>query len=458
MGRGWLVLALVAAVPGTAAASIAPACTCLGHDLVPDGGTIPRNAKAWLLGANDDIELDHVRIHGAWSGGGTRFDVALAPGQRYTVSHFEQTATFTTTSAEDHTPPAAPKIGVVSIGLAPGDAPRHDILSLDVAGTFDTDTALVRIEIPDSYEPVTILTTPRNVRMCDVGWPLTLGERTVTVTAIDLAGNESPPVQIATTPLVATTDGPRPCESHVRCGIGGLAILAAGVVVAIGLVIAIFVIVALRRWRISIDATPISLLVAEHIARAVLRRELLVVMLSSAAAATLLGFEYDLTSMIPILVLGFSLIDALAARRALTRIEASGATAELYGKLLVVTANGRKAKLLASRRAISRASSVPQGTARSKKNRRCPPGEGHRRDPHRGRCGGQSAALARVEHESATVGNRQSRSSHSLSLVRTESSTRSQPALMSCSSSSSLALSLDRIWIASWRVSAFSSL
>ena len=228
----------------------------------------------------------------------------------------------------------------------------HSVERLEIEGaTFAPDTRYVRIRVLGQYDSgATADTTPGHLVLCDPPLWTQGGEpAAVTLTAIDDQGRAttSDPVTVI---VAIDRDHPR-----YPCALGDTVLYLLGMVVLVGLLIGALVVLVVRSMRKPRGAPePISLLVGEHIARIALVHQLVMVAVGVGGTVFALATDAPVLSLLPILVLGFGLIDAHVVRRALHRLEQPGATAELYDNALVVQDARGHTRVSVSRRTMRR--------------------------------------------------------------------------------------------------------
>jgi hypothetical protein len=146
-----------------------------------------------------------------------------------------------------------------------------------------------------------------------------------------------------------------------------MVVLPLAVIAGIGLLLGYAVVIGLRRFREPLDAPqPISLLVAEQVARSVLRYQLIAISLGVAGAITVSALDVQPLALIALVLIGPAMIDAVIASRVLRWIGKPGAIAAECASVILVHAGGRTARLGTSSRAIARAKrrGIPAGKAR----------------------------------------------------------------------------------------------
>lgn len=366
MRRSWLVLPLLltfaAGLFARDAHAIEPRrCACPQRIVLPSLGetNVPLNTKLWVL--------DHS---GAPGSGSTNLNVStvegVAPGTLLApnTEYAPEGTRFTTGSEPDTTPPAAPAEVSVSILAMSQPAEYMPIDSMMLYGIYDDDTALVRVDLFDGRRASTFYTTPSRLYVCAPGVSIAPGKIRVTVTALDLAGNASPPFTTEVTaevgtggPTITSDDcGERPRGAglrpeHFRCGNGSMALLLLIPVLAIGLLIGIVVVQLIRNARIR--RTPpveVGLLVAEAVVRMMLRGHLVASALGSVAIGVSLAFGSDGLALALAVIPFMGLSHALSCKLALRRLEHQGASAERRDTWLIVSDVSGKTRIRANER------------------------------------------------------------------------------------------------------------
>jgi len=356
VARLWVALAMVVALAGTALAKYQPPdCSCIDHDVLPRPGAVdvPTNARLWIFGEGPTVGAapdQPIRTY------------PLEPHTHYDLSNGH--TSFTTGEGPDRTPPVEPGIGGVTIAVGEGR-----VQNIQVNGTFDADTAVVRIELAGTTDRLTFYTPANHVSLCDPRFAVTPGSYTVTITAIDLAGNESDPVTLtaATTPA----SGFMSCVSHEPRGTVFVGILVfAPLVLALG---AAFLLLRAARARSAARARasrePFALPATEYLARAV-RLHALFVLTCIAGSAAVATVDDDLMYLVmygsPILVvLIFQAISRFVdATRALGLLRYDGVTAELKYDQVEVAVGKQQVVVRASQSLVDRARhrGVPKAT------------------------------------------------------------------------------------------------
>lgn len=361
-----------------------PRCECdPGTTVLPADGAVdvPLNAKLWSLGyrfTSRVVVNDGTRdLYGVdpeplptTSRTITRYSLGdLASRHTYTISEpGSPSTTFTTSAAVDNQVPAAPVIRRLAVSAAlANDRDHEDTADLDLDAAFDPDVALVRITIATDTARASVITVPGGWRFLGkpaCGTWLRLHPYqlvTITLTAIDLAGNESAPV----TREVIATDGGKPLlepcgvSHHTKCGMGALGIMFFGMIVAIiGFVVLIGIIVRhftrVRSLGFAV-AQPVSGLVAERLARAVQVRAGLVATVALVGVPTFFVMVDSMLSILATVIACVALRSFFIARGILTMLDDRAAEAEALGHRLVVRVGEAESHLDLTEDKIARA-------------------------------------------------------------------------------------------------------
>jgi len=324
MARVAVVLIVLA---GTAHAKREPDCTCFEQITLPERGAInvPVDTKAWRIGPRVvDIEIIEL-------------PQLLVELHEYHSNYEGRPWSFRTGNYADSAAPAPPGIANASfvIGRAAGD--RANVESLLLSGRFDEDVVLLRVEATDHVGTQTFYVPP-NRRYCNPGLSVASDVK-LTIRAVDLAGNESRPVEVAPRVDVSRhVDADRCNRSpHVRCGMGIMVGYLLGVVGFFCLLLGVLFVTAIRRSRVpSTPGEPLSLLVAEDVVRLVKRKRALTSAFAIAATAMLFSQGYTATAFVFSVVPIVQLTQLFLARALMTRIELAGAAAERRDKWLYI--------------------------------------------------------------------------------------------------------------------------
>jgi len=350
VARLWVALGVVVALAGTAVAKRSPPdCACAQHVVLPRPGAVdvPTNARLWTFGAGPAVITAPDQPIQSYT---------LEPFTHYNLSNGQ--TSFTTGSGPDTAAPVEPGIGGVTIEVTPDGR----VETFELSGKFDADTAVVQIELAGNVNRLTIYTPVDRLSLCDPQFDLTPGEYTVTVTALDLAGNESIPATLraTTTPTRSYVHCVSPRDRRRSTGFVGVLVLAP-FGLALGTALLLLTAARARRAaRARASREPFALPATEHLARALRLHALFVLtcIAGSAAAATL---DDDLMYLVmfasPILVvLIFQAISRFVdATRALGLLRYDGVTAEVKYDQVEVAVGKRSVLVRASRSFVERA-------------------------------------------------------------------------------------------------------
>lgn len=357
------MLALLIALSASAAGS---PCDSPDGEVAPAAGAVvPRNAKIWITGRSDvapTIGGVAVAVGGYDENTGvTRFTPqTLDTGPKHIYAMYRDEV-ITVEDRFDLTPPAAPRDVVPRVTIEPGTE-RVDRFVLQAV--FDPETALVRITVEGGNHPAkTITTTPQHLDLCRTGFEAGAGDVAITVQALDVAGNASPPVTVHAVARIAMRA--EHSDDGYRCGLGPMMIfwakaLLALIAAVIGLVVAVH-----RRVGASKRSTAVSSLVAEALVRRARTIDGVMVVVAIATLVAARTYYGGLGNMAAIWVV-IRFRDYAVASRAIALIEQPLAAAELDHRNLIVSAAGKRAPVLLSRGLIRRAklAAVPAATVR----------------------------------------------------------------------------------------------
>jgi hypothetical protein len=333
---------------------------------LPGNGAVdvPTNARVWWLFRDTPP-----------SGGPLG---ALQPFTAYNLPWYH--INFVTGAGPDHEPPAQPNIGVFSIVVTGGSA--QDLMnvgSLHIAGGFSADTAVLRVRLTDGERVTTYYMPAREPLICEPGFRLHAGTIHAEITAIDLAGNESPPTTYDATSTIVTpfvSSCPRtelglPAQAHEPADrMASAAVYGPlGLDMVAGLVILI-VTVRRSRTRTSAIIEPIPITAAEQIARrirlgsAVAAISLVVTVAAIAPLDIRLAGALAICSPLLLAALWTALASWWAAVRML-RITEQDAAATVHHDVVEVVVADRRSSLRCSRRLIarSRQDALPRATS-----------------------------------------------------------------------------------------------
>ncbi len=373
MRQAWLALLVLMVAATDAHAVKARDCSCPERIVLPerslrDSTAVPTNAKIWIIGtagavhrptrvSPDDLLSVHV------------IDREL--GAHAHVRDDALGVDFVTLDQRDDTPPAAPSDVMISLVA---DDFGH-VTTLKLFGRFDADTALVRIDVHDSFGVVSYLTRPRLLHLCNPGFLVMGDSASIEVRALDLAGNESAPFA-TTTEIAHSTESTRTCSEHRmmatdydvftsrhRCG-------------QILVLYAFFYGLFLLCWAAFVAGraglakryppVPVSLLVAESVTTRQLRWYALWAAMQMVGVIGLAAADYEGIAIMLAPFAVATLVRLALAHRVRRLLERPGATAVRRGRWLVVASVDGGAKLLASNRKFVQAAraAIPKSIAR----------------------------------------------------------------------------------------------
>jgi hypothetical protein len=363
MGRLWLVLAFIAALAEIASADREQVCTCRRDVTLPRQGAtgVPTNARLWRFIGLGVVGTPSQRIQ----------VYELAPHTTYELTSPQ--LRFTTGDGPDDAPPAQPTVTGVTITVhGTNDIGGGPATLLHLAATFDADTAVVRIEIDDHASHTTLYTTPDDLSICDPGFSINDGFADVKVTAIDLAGNVSPPVTFPTHPIIDASSGASCVEDHHHShGTDYIAyFLLAPFVLALAYIIGLAITAHTRaNLRGRIEAAPLAITAAEALARGIRRRALIsIALLLGGSALTFHSAIVEVlmlyASPIVVIVILVELVRWIGAGLALRLASYDGATATVRRDEVRITVGGKHATLRAAPWRVERAKEhgVPRAT------------------------------------------------------------------------------------------------
>ena len=377
-----LVVGILIALVGVAHAD-RPAppdkCKPLAPLVLPaDGATVPLNTKVWQLGAKEGFydyrkwiagetkpitvqgePFDHNDEHPA-----LRFPLHdLEPSFIYHLEGSGPPLSFETSGEVDTTPPAPPLVRV-EINLEYQPLERMPVAQLLIRGQIGEGTALVQIVVEDRLSRQTVTTTPDHLNLCKPGLRLAPGMVSISVYALDLAGNRSEAYPQSVHVLDPTSIDP---QGHVRAGIGSMSLILFGPVLLAAILLAILLVLSLRHWRHQNgEGEAITPLVADHIARAVARRAASGSVAALAAFTSAWIFGHGLLVLLVGLIACVPLSSLVASRRVMRELDADRARAELRESVLIVRSPMGQARLATSTRLIdeARKNAVPKTVAR----------------------------------------------------------------------------------------------
>lgn len=198
------------------------------------------------------------------------------------------------------------------------------------------------------------------------------GDRTVEVSAVDRAGNASVPSMRSLEVQPGSSTQPACAQvHHWRCGTGdmGLLVLGMALVAFIGIpLVLVWLVRYFQRMRARQEAIaePISLLVAERVARAVQRRAGVLAAVGITGVPVLVGTDLGTLAIISTIVGCVGLRGFFVARAALRLIEPSGPSgpsgiaghevvAEALGPTVVVRGPAEEVRIDVTPRALAAA-------------------------------------------------------------------------------------------------------
>lgn len=310
---------------------------------------MPTNARFWTIPANGTTPTPDQPIQ----------SYELQPHTTYELN--AQQLSFTTGAGRDDTPPTEPGIGYVSITLA---RPTGDVASLAISGTFDQDTAVVRVRLVTANGWVTYYTTPDALHVCDAGIAVEAGPVHVEIVALDLAGNASSPATFDATATFDPAYEPFCGEAHhhVRCGTPLVALVYFAPFIGLVALVVLLLVVAIRsgRRRGHAEVEPLSLASATFLARAVrLRAHITLAAAAVAGGVASLNDGLLVLAFIASPVLVWLVIAALVrwaqASQFSRLLGYDGVTAEVHGDRVTIVVGGKVAFLRASPRLVERA-------------------------------------------------------------------------------------------------------
>jgi hypothetical protein len=364
MGRLWLALALLAALVATAAAK--PACTCRSEVILPRAGAtgVPTNARFWDIPASGITSTPDQRIQ--------VYELAAHTTYELSSPHLS----FTTGEGRDDTPPVDPRIDKVAITLGrTGAGGVHPVSVLQIAGTFSSDTAIVRVTLTAPSGTTVLYTTSDQLSICDLALSFAPGNVDVSIMAIDLAGNQSSPVTYNASAMVGDEDVV-PCDERQHHWQGSCVPfflfeeLGWWVLGTLAYITPLVIISSARtRRRHAITPEPIALPAVEALGRAI-RRTAILRFAAVGVAITIAMRDSDLRGYLWIASAAFATFVFVtaagwaAASNVLRLASFDGATATVRGDEVTVEVGGKNASMRtapwrvrrARRHAIPRAS------------------------------------------------------------------------------------------------------
>lgn len=325
------MLAALATLVGRADAKRLPECTCPAQIVLPQPGAsgLPSNAKLWTIDQTHTLSYEAIGTH--------RYVSTMQSESRVPTRDDD----LTLDGDADHEPPRAPRGVNVSITAA-YYGNETQIETLSAWGDFDPDTAIVEIRLWDDASEATLYTTPHRLYLCQLLIPIGATPLHVSVRAIDIAGNTSPPYETTTDPQF---DPERP-DPSTQCDGGyhrhhhghGFEILG---LIFLWLIFLVCWLVYLLGRRIGAKrgvAEDVPVLAAEEIIRRLLRWQIVWTAMLAFAIFGLYAADDDMAlvsvMLAPVGVVAFCrLIVVHYASRLLQRGEAS---AVRYGRWLCI--------------------------------------------------------------------------------------------------------------------------
>jgi hypothetical protein len=157
----------------------------------------------------------------------------------------------------DTTPPAKPQI--TEVALSADRKERYEMVAL--RGTFDADTATIRVTTAGNYS---IVTTPKDLRVCSETLYLREQEH-ISIVAYDAAGNASEPYETDVAVKVTKDESFKNAFSSLLYFLGAC-LASAGIFVVL-----IIVGVVRKKAPFSVAGEVVSPILAENVARLVTR-------------------------------------------------------------------------------------------------------------------------------------------------------------------------------------------
>ncbi|HEY5944918.1 MAG TPA: hypothetical protein VIV40_05475 [Kofleriaceae bacterium] len=358
-------------------------CQPAAPRVIPADGAqdVPLNARVWQLGSKEGVvsykhwtaeETPTIAVPGTLFDHNEDHPVAMYPLGELEPTHLYQltgqalSAQFMTGESTDTTPPAAPQIARVGIELEYQPLERMPVAVLRFAATVSADTVLLQITVGDRFGQQTFTTTPDRTNICFPGLRLAPGSVTFNIDAIDIAGNRSSRDGVLFSLIDVADPTTKNPQGHVS-DIAGMGLILFGPVLLAALLLGILLVVSLRHWRGQHgEGEAISPLVADHIARKVLRRASGGSVASVAAFTSALLLGNGLLAVLVALISCIPLSTMVAARRVMRELDNERARAELRETVLIVRSPCGQARLATSTRLIDQArrNAVPTSIAR----------------------------------------------------------------------------------------------
>ena len=348
----WLVVVACALPARDASAD----CHPFWHQVVPesDAWDVPINARVWDLGGRQGfVEYDGITVQSEVFATNEAFTVYSYPLRELAAEHRYQLAgagphlAFRTGGLVTTTPPAKPALAV-HIELQDEPLRTLPVAAIALRGSFGPGVALIRVVVRDALnQRSTFVTTPDQYSVCQPGMLVAPGRARVSITVLDLAGNESEATE--STIWIDVPGGKFPDSSPMP---GGLVLVTCAPFLLLG----ILLLSTLRHWRLRRGrGEVVSLLVADRVGHVVLRRATSLLVATAVGVPAALALHHPIWSVVLVVLASFPLSTVIAARRVLRLVDTPEATAEVSDSLLAITSASGAAQLSASARVIRRA-------------------------------------------------------------------------------------------------------
>lgn len=245
----------------------------------------------------------------------------------------------------DNTPPAAPKNIEIYFDATRGNEKEPlDHERLTFKGTYDPDTAWIRLRTSDGYA---LVTTPDRTTVCSIGFHLQRNEH-VSITAYDRAGNASEPFESDVTVPGGLV------ERHYRCGQIVVVWLAAFVLAGVLLLLLISLTFARKFGPTTAACEVMSPILGENVARAVARAYSFKFAAGMLATAALWTFDHPFIAILTCPFAISCLVERIVTQHIVRQFDHIRALGRHDNWIFI---NGRK--LYAPRRVWEKASSLP---------------------------------------------------------------------------------------------------
>lgn len=337
-----LILLVALAAPADAKGD--PTCSCERPRVLPAPSAVdvPTNTRFWRLPSR----RPGVRIK--------PYDLTAHTG------YVLQDVSFTTGAGPDQEPPIPPSVTDASVTLVVA-TPRAPVSLLHVTAATSADTAVVHLRFTDARGlRDDYYTTPDQLTIREPDIAISPGHVRLDVTALDLAGNESP---ADTVELDTTTDpfpSPRCTATAVavdnqRAALGGVFLFA---LAGMGMFLARANL--RRRDRERTTAAPFALPAVEELARGVRVRSLCTIALAGIAtsyalhAPAIAGDALALSPLAALLVID-AVVRYIAAGRVRALLRYDGATADVQHDTVSVSVGKHRASMRAAPGLVDRA-------------------------------------------------------------------------------------------------------